>query len=394
MIEQRRHIPALDGLRGFAVLLVIVQHFVTLEPSSPASMLVRLVAASGWVGVDLFFLLSGFLITGILLDARNEGLLALRPFYARRALRILPPLVGLMIGLLLVANLTPSIDPTGLRSVIDHQWWQWTFLTNVRLVRAGDWNVFPYSSHLWSLAIEEQFYLLWPLIVLMTSTRTLLVTAVIAVIGALVCRLYLLHTAGGSPIAALVLLPSRIDELSLGALLAVTVRSEPARATLARITARIGSGALPLVLFLGVAFAVTALTVSQQSTMRLAYGPGLTAVALSAALLLAAVATTTAADGTNSNLQRWFSQPWLRRTGLYSYTLYLVHYPLIVLAHRVGGRDMFGGNRLAADVILGIAVGALSFTIAALSWHFLERPALSLRRRFPYADAQTIAARA
>ena len=394
MIDQREHVPALDGVRGFAVLLVMAQHFIALEQSAPPSMLVRLVAASGWVGVDLFFVLSGFLITGILIDASGHGLLALRPFYARRVLRILPPFFALMIGLLIVANFAPSIDPEGARAIVDHQWWQWTFLTNVRLVNTGDWSVFPYSSHLWSLAIEEQFYTLWPLVVLTASPRTVGAIGVAGVVGALLCRVYFLHSSFASPIAALVLLPSRVDELSLGALIALMIRSTSALGKLAPVVTRLGRGPLPLALFLCVSFAVTALTVSQQSTMRVAYGPGLTAVALSAALLIAAIVVTNGQRGDDSVLQRWFSQAWLRRVGLYSYTLYLVHYPLITLARRIGVREIFGVHHLAADAVLGLVVGMLSFVIAAVSWRYIEQPALSLRRKFPYSGIRNNPARA
>src|SRR5262249_30724183 len=161
-------------------------------------------------------------------------------------------------------------------------------------------NTFAYTNHLWSLAIEEQFYMLWPVIVLATGMRTLATLSALAVVGALACRLYLFFVAGGSPIAALAFLPSRVGGLALGRLGRIGVRDETMRRAIARIVRRVRPGPWPLALFVGVSFVVTTLTVSQQTRMSWAYGPGLTAVAIAATLLLATLAVPNEAGETEN----------------------------------------------------------------------------------------------
>ena len=157
------HIRALDGLRGFALLLVFGYHALSRElvSTSLAGTLAKKIALTGWVGVDLFFVLSGFLITSILLDARTAGNY-LRVFYARRALRIFP-----LYYLVLAASLLLMPDHFGWKAQIFY----WFNLSN--LVTAFHPLLIPYLAHFWSLAIEEQFYLVWPALVLLLRPRAL-----------------------------------------------------------------------------------------------------------------------------------------------------------------------------------------------------------------------------
>ena len=194
----RRHIPVLDGLRGLAVVLVLLFHLDRLSGAAwPDRVLARLFGA-GWVGVDLFFVLSGFLITGILVDTAAQRNF-FRNFYARRALRIFPLYYALLVvGFAVYPTFAPAIHADrDWRLFLDGQWWFWSYLANIRLAAVGG---APMNfGHLWSVAIEEQFYLVWPLLLLLawrlgrrwaSPERSALVAASIATAGSLVVALW------------------------------------------------------------------------------------------------------------------------------------------------------------------------------------------------------------
>ena len=179
--------PVLDGIRGLAIFAVLWHHLVTFSGLEPA---VRLdyhlwrTGSWGWVGVDLFFVLSGFLITGILYDSRSSGRYYFN-FFGRRALRILP----LYYGVLAVAFLVvPAfLAPRSAEALTRDQAWYWLYLINVKFAFDG-WPEPAYLGHFWSLAIEEQFYLIWPLVVRMLSRRRLLLVCMVCFLAALGLR--------------------------------------------------------------------------------------------------------------------------------------------------------------------------------------------------------------
>src|SRR5947209_649249 len=163
------HMPALDGLRGLAILMVLAFHF-SLGHLAPERFLLAIpytVAGIGWVGVDLFFVLSGFLITGILYDAKASQTY-FRDFYAKRVLRIFPLYYGVLVAFFMVIPLVhPLRSVTELKPV---QAWAWLYATNVKDSLAGDWcfdKVWVRLNQFWSLAVEEHFYMIWPVAVLL-----------------------------------------------------------------------------------------------------------------------------------------------------------------------------------------------------------------------------------
>src|ERR1051326_5357564 len=159
----KRNLP-LDGIRGIAIALVIIHHgFFGAKPSGALSTFVARLAASCWVGVDLFFVLSGFLITGILLKSRDSAGY-FRIFYMRRFFRIFPLYYSCLAAALLVSaafysDVTPKLDLS----------WNLLYLANIRLALHG-WAWRP-VSHLWSLSVEEQFYLVWPTVIFLLPRR-------------------------------------------------------------------------------------------------------------------------------------------------------------------------------------------------------------------------------
>jgi peptidoglycan/LPS O-acetylase OafA/YrhL len=170
------HIPALDGIRGIAIIAVMVFHFFLfggLSPQNKIDGIFYAVAKMGWAGVDLFFVLSGFLITGILHDSRgNDGFF--RIFYARRFFRIFPLYYGALVLFLVVLPLSGAAWKA-LETGPKEQFWLWAYVTNIRIALDNDWGRVPKALiHFWSLAVEEQFYLAWPFLVYFASRRVVL----------------------------------------------------------------------------------------------------------------------------------------------------------------------------------------------------------------------------
>ncbi len=156
-----QHIPALDGIRGIAILVVMMHHFTVYGGMASTNALdraFRTLTLPGWVGVDLFFVLSGFLITGILYDAKEKRHY-FRTFYMRRVLHIFPLYYVVLVIVFLIAPRLFTAD-AALQSFTGEQWWYWTYLSNVSTALSG-WHEYLAFGHFWSLAVEEQFYLLW-----------------------------------------------------------------------------------------------------------------------------------------------------------------------------------------------------------------------------------------
>src|SRR5467141_1688790 len=182
------HVPALDGLRGLAIIMVLFVHFVgACQPESAFERILIKGSNYGVWGVDLFFVLSGYLITGILYDSKGSAHYY-RNFYVRRILRIFPLYYGVLFLLFFVFPLFPSVYPTGLEESARHQAWVWPFGVNLFIALRGWWAL-PYISHFWSLAIEEHFYLLWPLVVFSFRRETLERICLGVIVAALALRI-------------------------------------------------------------------------------------------------------------------------------------------------------------------------------------------------------------
>jgi len=202
--------PALDGLRGLAVVLVLACHAALMTRGSirgAAAHLVDVVMGAGWIGVDLFFVLSGFLITGILL-ATKESAVYYKSFFARRFLRIFP-LYYLLVIVIIVKDRT-HFDRLDIASLC-------FFYYNWQAVHLGH-NLYNVNS-LWSLAVEEQFYILWPTVVLLVSKKALVRISVVGMMVALALRLVILPQSTVFQ-SAYYLTPCRMDALLVGALVA------------------------------------------------------------------------------------------------------------------------------------------------------------------------------
>jgi len=366
---KERHLATLDGVRGVAILLVLVHHFLQVADGDLYAV-PRLLQyfQFGWVGVDLFFVLSGFLITGILVDSRGSETY-FRSFYIRRALRIFPLYYSVLIVALGVVPLLRHTSASALYGMKMNPIWLWFYGSNLKAAFS-----FGTFTHFWSLAVEEQFYLVWPLIVLLCSDRLLLAVSMLFVVAALGFRL-LLAAHGCSVVSMYVLTPCRFDDLAAGAIAAICVRN----ATLLPVAVRTAKAAA-IVLGLAIAVYIFRSRGAAHFGYRLeTLGFSVLCLFFTAVVLLASVA----ARGTV--MHRILTAPALRISGRYSYGMYVFHYLLRPLFDRwfPVGRLGFGNLLLGWSLHILLA-GTATLAIAMLSWFVLESRCLRYKKYFEY----------
>ncbi|MFO0640367.1 MAG: acyltransferase [Polyangiaceae bacterium] len=361
------HVPALDGLRGIAILSVLLFHLSwVLSPTHTTTHAAREVVLAGWVGVDLFFVLSGYLVTFGLTSYRLTSDVV-PCFLARRALRILP----LYYAVLLVGTLlTRQTDV-----------WHWVYLQNYSLPFAGDPR--GYTAHFWSLAVEEQFYILWPFVLVAFGPLTPR-DKVLAVLGlwagVVLVRAGLViglpRVMDGYDVAKLVYraTPTRLDGLLSGAAVAIAHREGGAALALLR-RARV-----PLGLFVTLGLLVLASTVGVRHEDRRFEVVGYPLLAAGFALVLTAVL--------DDALPRWLLAPlrgrFLGYVGTRSYGIYVFHWPLIAwAAPRLDAAHAVTSEAEAWGLAIGAAAGLVLATVLAAeaSFRWLEKPILSLKDR-------------
>ena len=371
---QAGFIPALDGLRGIAILLVMLHHFTYYRPTEGTDALIGSVIFFGWTGVDLFFVLSGFLISGILLDTRDSERY-FTTFYARRTLRIFP----LYYLVLFLAFVVLPWFP-GLHSVLvgEHasppQWPYWFYATNFLIADRG-W-VHGWVDISWSLAIEEQFYLVWPLVIWMCSPRVLAVLCGAILVAEPVARVWAREWMM-EPLPIYVLTWFRLDGLAVGALLALAHRRGffPSLDRWA-----------PLVIILAVAGLIAASFLGGHTWWwnRRMQQHGYSLIAITAGAILVSAVNRPA----DSLWPRMLSAGWLRAFGKYSYCLYLTHAPVMrAVREYVFNPEAYEALKIApwiGQVLFYGAATAPAFALAWLSWRWFEAPILRLKARFPY----------
>jgi peptidoglycan/LPS O-acetylase OafA/YrhL len=357
------HVRALDGIRGLAIILVCIYHAFLFSPAyTPFAALLHEISARCWVGVDLFFVLSGYLITGVLLRAKNADNYY-QVFYARRALRILPLYYVAMFGWMLVAHDWPPVK---------YQAWFWFNLSN--LPTAFTPYLIPYLAHYWSLAIEEQFYLLWPAVVRKVSETVLIRVCIGALIGCFVLRNLPIVLAWNQrwPNFIYRLTPFRIDTLCAGALLAILTYGG-VNMTRYRWHLRIGCIA-------GAAIFVISTLFDANSNLpaRFAYTG---AVICFTALIALAL-------DPDKPTAKIFANGFLRRMGLYSYCFYLIHTGVLsqywLVHHRLSRVHLTFASEYLNQLLINSFLFAVTFGICAASYRFFESPILGLKRFFPY----------
>jgi peptidoglycan/LPS O-acetylase OafA/YrhL len=343
----------LDGIRAIAILAVLVFHVV------PASL------KGGFTGVDVFFVLSGFLITSVIVHDIREGSFSLREFYLRRVQRLMPNIVATVLATTVLWTL--FFPPSGAQQAGRHGLWTLGNLSNVFIWRnfGGYWGDAAETApllHTWSLAIEEQFYLLFPstLVLLARFQRSRLTAWLLAVtIGSFALCLV---AASRFPVAGFYMLPTRVWELLLGAALAThwsPLHREARRPLLPSRWAHEVAG------WLGLALVVAGFFLIDEA------GGFPRAVALLPTLGTALVIVSVTED---TSLARLLSARFMVATGKLSYSLYLWHWPLITLGK---AEAELRGQPAVLGAVVGAVAGVL-LSIAAYFW--VEKP---LRARGP-----------
>ena len=381
----KAYIPTLDGLRAIAILWVIVHNAgieKLLHNDLAITKVVVLFTNIGWLGVQLFFVLSGFLITGILLDGKahkRQGLF--KRFYIRRFLRIFPIYYCFLFGVMLVGLLS-SVIPGWAEAAYRHMGWYLVYLNN--------W-VQPFQDigfgHFWSLAVEEQFYLLWPMVIVLIPFGRLYWVCAALVIMSPLFRFWVMGLGLDSEVVsdmAYVLTPARLDALTIGAMLAIALR-DPGRCRWVQDNAL-----KVLLLFGGYMLMVLGLLRDYASTGNgIAFLNQTMAAVVFAAMLYYALGLHPE-NRLNGAYRRFLCLPWMRAIGKYSYAIYIFHKPVATALHESYGADFH--QRLAGwsgvtklSVFLGDAalVFVISFALAWMSWRLIEQPFLNLKRKVP-----------
>jgi peptidoglycan/LPS O-acetylase OafA/YrhL len=359
------HMPQLDGLRCFAALIVIAHHTVLARTLDVG------VNGVGVYGVWLFFVLSGFLITGILLRAQRDAEYRrgplLRAFYARRSLRIFP-LYYAVVAICAVAGIGTTFRQHGV--------WFFAYAGNWYMASVGHWAD-RVATPTWSLGVEEQFYLVWPTLVLFAPRRLLprllVATAMLGVASRV--AIALLWPGASAAVRAIVPTTSNLDPLALGALLAwhsierprdVAVRDRWARRALA-LGAALGA-------------VVVALTVAHRGER------AMLAVETLAAGLVSVWLVNAAASGfaPRSIGGLLLGARPVRYVGTISYGVYLLHAVMIWLLRQRLAPELARRTDVVGAVSFFVVVTAMTIGAASVSWFAFERPLNSLKRRFPY----------
>ncbi len=347
---QHQYRPDIDGLRSIAILSVLLFH---LFPQT---------VRGGFIGVDVFFVISGFLITGILI---RQETFSIKQFYVRRVKRIFPALAAVLAACLVLGWWL--LQPEEYRALGKHVFAGAAFSANVALFReSGYFDTLSETKpllHLWSLGVEEQYYVVWPLLVaaLRRRPRALVSVTVALMAASLVASVIL---TASSPSAAFYLPFTRFWELSCGALLAAQQRLWPIAAPAPRIRNALAGGGLLLV--------ALGLWLIDEKTPFPSGWAALPVVGTTAVI----------AAGPLTVPARLLSLPLPVWIGLISYPLYLWHWPLLALLRTIAGQEI--------PVLVRLGLGALAVALAHLTYQRIEIPL----RRAPWLGRTSVLAAA
>ena len=374
-------VPELDGLRGIAIGMVVLYHafFFNFAPRSGSALAYLLFPISiGWSGVDLFFVLSGFLIGGILLDAKDSSNY-FQTFYARRFLRIVPVYYATLLCLFALSSWSRLHSGASSVWTVESNvpWYLFVlFLHNFWMAASNSMG----SGHLavfWSLAVEEQFYLTLPWLVRYFDRKRVMMLAIEAILLAPALRIVCYTFWPNHTFAWFVLMPCRADALFFGVLGAVAVRDPVCKAWIGTRKNLLRS----LIVF----FALGLPFVTQ--THMIANGLPMVSVMLSwlaAFYLLVLLYAFSFPTSLASRCLRW---AWLRWLGMIAYGMYLFHELVLTFARNLLGAAS-PSNSVARQLAVSGAAVAITFLLASFSWIYFEKPLVQRGHRLRYETSK------
>lgn len=367
--------PELDGVRGLAVLMVLVWHYVPgqirPEPDSGLRHLATALSLT-WSGVDLFFVLSGFLVGGIVLDHRSSANL-LKTFYIRRICRIVPLYYAVVLGFVLVDLLDLQWRSIACRRLFENPipfWSYFPFLQNFFMATAGFGSI--WLGMTWTIAVEEQFYLLLPLSLRRMRREVIPFAGAVVIAAAPIFRVVLTEWVG--PNAVYTLIPCKADSLMAGVLAAWIMRSGALKAFLSRHTAALGA----ILAVLGIGAVLLTIKGGNSS------GQGMFGALLNswlAALFSTLILFTLLSPG--SLIARFLRFPGLAGVGTLSYGIYLFHQPIVATLHAILFKRPPQMTKLPEVGVTALAA-ALTFAFAYAAHLWIERPILRYGHSFRY----------
>jgi peptidoglycan/LPS O-acetylase OafA/YrhL len=369
---------ALDGIRGIAIIAVMMYHAtMTLGFKLAPLRFILAVCYRGWLGFQVFFALSGFLITGILLESRSRSLGGyLKTFYYRRALRIFPLYYGVIVLLLVLPKIFTSLAGPDYERFVKHQWWVWVYGANAVREYFHNQPIMEFgwfeTTHFWTLAVEEHFYLFWPFFVYFLTRRGL------ATMASLIAGLSLALWSGLIPMrsafeAALWSTPRYAGGLALGSLGALVVRSDLDPKWIFR--------ACRLAIGIGLLATLTFVLDTNELVVKgdfLAGGLPTALVAFAIALMTTGILIQVVLAPT-SKMSSALQRPVLTWFGTYSYGLYVYH---CLWAPWARAHFPHVSRHYAINAVVYVsAFFAAPMIVAVLSYRFFELPILRLKSR-------------
>jgi peptidoglycan/LPS O-acetylase OafA/YrhL len=379
------HIPVLDGIRGLAIVMVLIAHFATLLEVFLKNYypfigpIITKLALAGLMGVDLFFVLSGFLITGILLDTKGTERYFTN-FYARRFLRIFPLYYGVLFLLFFVLPKCISFDAAA-TEISANQWWLWAYLTNFPGHPVLDNSKIFLLGHFWSLAVEEHYYLVWPVVVYSCSNQRLKKICVLGITFSITAGILssLFHGSvfpflGWSTI-------SFSGGLMLGALCALIARDENGLARFAPYSKKMIS------LFGMLFFVLSMMPRRMHVDIIIHYISWVFFV-----FILVAALTTN--PHKRNYLAEFFTMSIMKVLGKISYGLYVYHFILLPFFEKyynpIEWMRYIESPLIVAVLFFVLTIGS-SFALSWISWHVYEKQFLKLKKHFT-SDRQPVVA--
>lgn len=372
MQHKRGYIPEFDGMRGIAILMVMLFHIWRYKGDAILGKAISGVAYTGWSGVDVFFVLSGFLITGILLDTRNSDRYW-RDFYIRRSLRIFPLYYAVMtcvvVGGLVIKNMGLNLEDAALQA-IDNSWLNYLYVTNfIKAFFPPDYVPLDIA---WSLAVEEQFYLVFPFVVRYTDNKTLKYSLIAAILSAPLFRYLTFISADAfeAPrhMGPYVLPYCRMDSLAIGGLAVLIVREASDG-----FVKRLSQATFPML-----ALSAVVLSLWGRSDVEFVIF-GYSVLAIASMTLMLRVFT-----GNGPIFSKIFCNPILVYIGKISYGLYLLHLIARIAVDQFVLRGLASKINQSTGLAIGrfLLIAAVSIVMASISYFAFERPILRLKDKF------------